>query len=83
MLKDVDFIRKNLLSTIPDKAYNWMDNSSVKNRLRSLAEKQYKTSGYEKAMAVIDRMDASELRHYMSELISDNLMVGMEILKNE
>lgn len=83
MLKDVDFIRKNLLSTIPDKAYNWMDNSSVKNRLRSLAEKQYKTSGYEKAMAVIDRMDASELRRYMSELISDNLMVGMEILKNE
>lgn len=83
MLKNPDDIRKNLIGSITDKAYRWLDNSSVKNRLRILAEKQYKISGYEKAMAVIDKMDASELRKYMSELIADNLTVGMEILKNE
>lgn len=83
MLKDPDYIRKNLIGSIADKVYRWMDNSSVQNRLRILAEKQYKISGYEKAMAVIENMDASELRRYMRELIADNLTVGMEILKNE
>lgn len=83
MLKDVDSVRKNLVGSIPDKVYNWMDNSAVKNRLKVLAEKQYKLSGCERAQAVIDKMDATELRRYLSELIADNLMVGMEILKNE
>lgn len=83
MLKDVDSIRKSLIGSIPDKTYNWMDNSAVKNRLKVLAEKQYKLSGCERAQAVIDKMDAAELRRYLNELIADNLTVGMEILKNE
>jgi len=83
MLKNVDTIRKSLLESIPDKVYNWMDNSAVNNRLKVLAEKQYKLSGCERAQAVIDKMDASELRRYLNELIADNLAVGMEILKNE
>ena len=83
MLKDVDFIRKKLLENISDKAYDWMDNTTVKNRLKLLAEKQYKLNGYERVQAVIDKMDASELRRYLNELISDNLTVGMEILKKE
>ena len=33
--------------------------------------------------AIIDKMDATELRRYLNELIADNLTVGMEILKNE
>lgn len=82
MLKDADTIRKNLLETIRDKAYSWMDNSTVKNRLKVLAEKQYKLNGCARAQAVIDQMDASTLRHYLNELIADSLTVGMEILKN-
>lgn len=83
MLKDADSIRKSLIGSIPDKTYNWMDNSAVKNRLKVLAEKQYKLSGCERAQAIIDKMDATELRRYLNELIADNLTVGMEILKNE
>lgn len=83
MLSDADYVRKNLLGSIPDNVYSWMDNSAVKNRLKVLAEKQYKLSGCERAMAVIDKMDATELRRYLNELIADNLTVGMEILKNE
>lgn len=83
MLKDADSIRKNLIGSIPDKPYNWIDNLAVKNRLRVLAEKQYKLSGYEHAQTIIDKMDANELRRYLNELIADNLTVGMEILKKE
>ena len=83
MLGDADSIRKSLVGSIPDKTYNWIDNSAVKNRLKVLAEKQYKLNGCERAQAVIDKMDATELRQYINELIADNLTVGMEILRNE
>lgn len=83
MLSDVEKIRESLLSALPDKVYAWMDNSAVKNRIKFLAEKQYRLTGYERAQAVIDQMDASELRRYLNELISDNLTVGMEILRNK
>lgn len=83
MLKSADEVRKNLVGSISEKVYYWMDNTTVKNRLKVLAEKQYKLNGCERAQAVIDKMDASELRRYLNELISDNLTVGMEILRNE
>lgn len=83
MLKDIDFIRRKLRENIQDRVYDWMDNTTVKNRLKLLAERQYKLNGYERVQAVIDKMDASELRRYLNELISDNLTVGMEILKKE
>lgn len=83
MLKSADKIRRSLAESIGERAYDWMDNSTVKNKLRVLAEKEYKLSGCERAQAVIDKMDASELRRYLNDLISDNLNVGMEILRNE
>lgn len=83
MLGEADSIRKSLIGSIPDKVYHWMDNSAVKNRLKVLAEKQYKLNGCERAQAVIDKMDATELRRYLNELIADNLTVGMEILRNQ
>lgn len=83
MLDNVDAVRDDLSSSVAEKAYYWMDNSAVKNRLRALADKKYKTSGYERAQEVIDRLDPAELRRYLNDLISDNLTVGMEILKND
>ena len=83
MLPDADKVRDGLQGTIPEKVYNWMDNSTVQNRLRIMAEKQYRLTGCERAQAVIDKMDAVELRRYLNELIADNLTVGMEILRNE
>jgi hypothetical protein len=83
MIFNADIARDELLAHIYDRPYDWMDNQAVRNQLRKVADKQYKISGCEKALAVIDKMDPSELRHYLRELISDNLMVGMEILRNK
>ena len=60
-----------------------MDNSTVQNKLKKFAEKQYKLTGSEQVRSVSDKMDAGELRRYLNELIEDNLTVGMEILKNQ
>ena len=83
MLSDADQVRKQLEGSVADKPYYWMDNSTVQNKLKKFAEKQYKLTGSEQVRSVIDKMDAGELRRYLNELIEDNLTVGMEILKNQ
>ena len=80
-MDNVDSVRNDLNGNISDRPYDWMDNSVVKNRIRMLADKKYKTKGYERAQEVIDKLDPAELRRYLCNLISDNLTVGMEILK--
>lgn len=83
MLDDPQTIRTYLADHITVRPYDWMDNSTVKSKLKVLAEKKYKTGGSEQVWAVVERMDATELRRYLRDLISDNVNVGIEILKNK
>lgn len=83
MLDDAQTIRDYLIDHVTVRPYDWMDNSTVQNQIRMLAEKKYKTGGSEKVWAVVEKMDATELRHYLRDLISDNVKVGIEILKNK
>lgn len=83
MLDDAQAIRDYLIAHVTVCPYDWMDNSTVQNQIRLLAEKKYKTGGSEKVWSVVEKMDATELRHYLRDLISDNVKVGIEILKNK
>ena len=83
MLDDAQVVREYLIAHVTVRPYDWMDNSTVQNQIRMLAEKKYKTGGSEKVWAVVEKMDATELRHYLRDLISDNVKVGIEILKNK
>ena len=82
LLTDADEVRRDLCKTVQDTVYNWMDNSAVQNRLNKLALKQYQLHGCEEARAVLDRMDAAQLRKYLNDLLSDNVVLGVQILKN-
>ena len=83
LLKDPQAVRDYLTSHTTERPYYWMDNSAIQNIIRKYADKQYKTGGCELAWSVIDQMDAGELRGYLKDLISDNITVGIEILKNK
>lgn len=83
MLPDAQTVREHLLDVVTDRPYYWMDNSSVQSKIRDLADKHYKTGGFERAWSVVEQMDAGELRRYLRDLISDNVKVGIEILKNK
>lgn len=83
MLEDAKSIREYLVAHATVRKYDWMDNSIIQNQIRILAEKKYKTGGSEKVWSVVEKMDATELRHYLKDLISDNVKVGIEILKNK
>ena len=82
LLKDPEKVRDYLRDHTSERPYNWMDNSGVQNVIKNYADKLYKTGGYERAWSVVDQMDAGDLRVYLKDLISDNVKVGIEILKN-
>ena len=47
-----------------------------------MADNKYSKHGYEEALEKIDEMEASEVKRYLKELIKDNMIVGMEIIKS-
>ena len=83
LLDDPQQIRASLLDHVSVRPYDWMDNATVQRHLKMLAEKKYKTGGSEKVWAVVEKMDATELRHYLRDLITDNVKIGIEILKSK
>lgn len=83
MVDEVQTIRDYLVDHVTVHQYDWMDNSVVQNQIKMLAEKKYKTGGSEKVWSIVEKMDEVELRHYLRDLITDNVKVGIEILKNK
>ena len=83
LLKDISKVRSELISTIHDKIYDWMDNSAVQNQLQKMMDKQYKLTGCDKALEIIEKMDADQLRKYLRERIQDDAIFGLQILKDE
>lgn len=83
LLKDPQAVRDYLLSHSTESPFYWMDNSAIQNQIKAFADKQYKTGGYERAWSVIDQMEPGALREYLKDLISDNVKVGIEILKSK
>ena len=84
LLTDIGVVRRDLSENlVHDRPYDWMDNSSVQNHLRKMADKQYKLTGSDLAMQVIDRMNAEQLRTYLREKIQDDVEFGMQILKGD
>ena len=81
LLRDLNKIRRELRNNLPERPYEWMDNASVQNELRRLAEKEYKLTGCDRAMDIINGMNAEQLRVYLRDRIQVDADFGMQILK--
>ena len=53
----------------------------MEKKLRQKAEATYNQTGCDKALEKIDEMDVTDVKRYLKELIKDNMIVGMEIIK--
>lgn len=84
LLDNVNDIRNKLRSKlIHESPYYWLGSTSVQNALKSMADKEYKLRGSEKASQIIDNMDAAQLREYLKRRIADDAEFGIQILKGE
>ena len=83
MLTDIDEVKNYLNSRITSEPYDWFGLPEVDKKLRQMAEDKYVREGCTKALEKIDSMDIGDIKRYLKELIKDNMIVGMEIIKGE
>ena len=55
----------------------------IEKKLRQMAEAKYNQGGCDRALAKIDEMDIADVKKYLKDLIRDNMVVGMEIIKGD
>lgn len=79
LLPDLEKVR-NELERLSADVYEWCNNPSVRNKVKSLAEAEYNAGGSDKALKKIDEMDDSQLKQYLKRLVRDNMTVGIEII---
>lgn len=83
MLTDVEKVKDYLCERITADPYDWFGLPEVDKKLKQCAEAKYNSGGYNKALEKIDEMDPSDLKRYLKELIADNMVIGMEIIKGK
>ena len=82
MLTDIDEVKEYLVNKISSEPYDWFGSPEVDRKLEQLAQIKYNQSGCEKALEKIDNMDLSDVKRYLKELIKDDMVVGMAIIKD-
>lgn len=83
MLEDLEEVRSRLLKTIGTEPYDWYGNPEVDKRLEEMAQYKYNDSGYKSALDKIENMDDKVVKDYLKRLIKENMVVGMEIIKEK
>lgn len=82
MLTDIEEVKHYLDGHITADPYDWFALPEVDKKLQQMAEAKYAQSGCDRALEKIDNMDISDVKKYLKELIKDNMIVGMEIIKD-
>ena len=81
MLTDIQEVKDYLDSHITSDPFDWFALPEVDKKLKQMAEAKYNRGGCEQALAKIDEMDIADVKKYLKDLIKDNMVVGMEIIK--
>lgn len=81
MLTDIQEVKDYLDSRIKAEPFDWFGLPEIEKRLCQMAEAKYNQGGCELALSKIDEMDITDVKNYLKELIRDNMIVGMEIIK--
>lgn len=81
ILTDIKATKDFLLSSSGVAPYDWSDNRLINQKIASKAQHEYDISGSDKAMQKIDSMDLPDVKRYLKKLIKGNMIVGIEIIK--
>jgi hypothetical protein len=82
MLTNINEVKEYLDSRMTLDPYDWFGLPEVEKKLEHMAEAKYNQGGCDRALERIDSMDVSDVKRYLKDLIKDNMIVGMEIIKN-
>lgn len=83
LFDNVDDVKEYLKKHVSEHPNYWMESKDVVAKIKDFATASYMKSGYGKAKDIIDDMDADEVKDYLKQLIQDNIVVGVEIIKGK
>lgn len=83
ILKDINEVKNYLSSRITDDPYYWFGSTAVQSCLEKLAKSKYDRGGFQAAFNKIDNMDADTVKQYLKDLIKNNMIVGLQIIKDK
>ncbi|RHD03185.1 hypothetical protein [Roseburia inulinivorans] len=81
LFESVDYVKEYLKTHVSEQPYFWLESKDVAAKIKSMATASYMESGYGKAKKIIDDMPADKVKEYLKQLIEDNIVVGVEIIK--
>lgn len=81
MIDDIEELKKYLVEHVSAYPYYWMGDKQVQKLISNYAQKEYNAKGYEQAFTKIESMEADEVKKYLKELIKNNMVVGLQIIK--
>ena len=82
MLTDIDEVKQYLSSKITSDVYDWFGLPVVEKKLKQMAEAKYNEGGCDKALEKIDNMELADVKRYLKDLIKDDMIVGMAIIRD-
>lgn len=83
LFEDIEKVKQYLKSHVADAPYYWFESKDVTAKIKSMAKAKYTDSGYGKAKQIIDDMPAEQVKAYLKQLLEDNIVVGVEIIKGK
>lgn len=83
LFEDLEKVKQYLKGHVADAPYYWFESKEVTAKIKSMAKAKYTDSGYGKAKQIIDDMPAEQVKAYLKQLIEDNIVVGVEIIKGK
>ena len=82
LLDNIDEVKSELKKRVSIPPYSWLSHWSVRDCLDQMCSAKYAVSGYDKAVETINEMDPIDVKRYLKELLKDNMVVGMEIIRS-
>ena len=83
MLDDVNAVKTYLRDKLTLDPYDWFGSPEVERKLKDYAQSKYDLEGSDRALSIIENMDEDKLKSYLKRLVKDNMIVGMEIIKDK
>ena len=83
MLPEPGVVRNYLRDKLATDPYEWFGSPEVERKLKDFAQSKYDMEGCDKALSIIEEMDEHKLKTYLKRLVKDNMIVGMEIIKDK
>ena len=83
LFDNVDVVKDYLKKHVSEQPHYWLESKDVASKIKNLATAKYMESGYGKAKKIIDDMSADKVKEYLKQLIEDNIVVGVEIIRGK